>query len=314
MVVDELNSLLASLVFTTPLYIWIVGLLFMLLVFIPWAGKNRGLGIDLHYWRKEVAFKTRRAWILLIPIVLVSALVFGAISDPWEIDKKVTYIYGNPVMLVIDVSGSMGAGNNQVTAYQQSLEVFDDLIGRRGDINFGLILYSAESYIARYFINKNELFKDTLENKADIIEISNGTWPTEALSKARRFLTEEIAGDGETIIFISDLHVLGQEAVNLTQEIVRISLTDISLFILATGDENLRSVEIPQAPGVRVIDMNDKSGIDLMCEQIKSIHMSAVRQEESKSEKSLIPYLLLPASGLFILCLILGETRFRKIP
>ncbi len=311
---EGLSRFFASLEFDAPFYIWIGATLLLLLVFLPQADKRRGLAFDSGYWNSKVALKSSGVWMLLIPLVITSALILGALPGPKETKETVTYIYGYPVMLVIDVSGSMGAGTSQVTGYQESLAVFNDLIGRRGDMNFGLILYSAENYVSRYFINKDELFRDTLENKDDIIEISNGTRPTDALAEARRFLTEKIKGDGKTIIFISDLHISGQEATNLKQEIIRVALSDINLYILATGNQKDRITEIPQAPGVKVIDMKDRAGIDLMCQEITSQQMSPLREDENTSETSLVPYLLLPALGLFVICLVLAETRFRRIP
>jgi hypothetical protein len=311
---DALIDFLSSCKFSTPLYFWIAGAFVLLAILFPWAKKRAGLSIDPQYLRKKVTFKSKRFWMLLIPVVFALVLVVGALSNPQAIERKVTYIYGYPVMLVVDVSGSMGAGINQRTGYEESLEVFNDLIARRSNINFGLIIFSAEKYVARYFINKNELFQDTLENKADVVEIANGTWPTQALVKAREFLTNNINGDGKAIVFISDLNVSGQERTNLAQEITRISFAGINLYILATGEEGQRTAEIPQVSGVKVIDMNDKRGIDLMCQEIYLMQMSPIMEEETKTEKSLIPFLLLPAVVIIGLCLVLSETRFQKIP
>ena len=311
---EAIINFLGSLKFTHPMYFWIAGALVLLAILFPWAKKRAGLSIDPQYLRKKVTFKSKRYWMLLIPVVIVSVLVAGGLSDPQVIEKEVTYIYGYPVVLVVDVSGSMGAGISQQTSYEESLEVFNNLIARRGNINFGLIIFSAEKYVARYFINKNELFQDTLDNKADIVEIANGTWPTQALVKAREFLTNNINGDGKAIVFISDLNVSGQEGINLTQEITRISLAGINLYILATGEEGQRTAEIPQVSGVKVIGMNDKGGIDLMCQEICAMQMSPIREEETETKKSLIPFLVLPAVLIIGLCLVLSETRFQKIP
>ena len=152
---EAIINFLGSLKFTHPMYFWIAGALVLLAILFPWAKKRAGLSIDPQYLRKKVTFKSKRYWMLLIPVVIVSVLVAGGLSDPQVIEKEVTYIYGYPVVLVVDVSGSMGAGISQQTSYEESLEVFNNLIARRGNINFGLIIFSAEKYIARYFINKN---------------------------------------------------------------------------------------------------------------------------------------------------------------
>ena len=311
---EEITSFLDSCEFTTPLYFWIAGALVLLLIFFPWFGRKKGLAIDLQYWKREVTFKSKRVWALSIPVVITSILMVGVLSEPQVTDKPITYIYGYPVMLVIDISGSMGVETKQRSGYEESLEVFNDLVALRGDINFGLTLYSAENYVARYFINKNELFQDTLENKEEIAYISMGTWPTEALEKARLFLTENIEGKDKAIILISDLNVIGQEKLDMAEEITMISLAGINLYIIATGEEEQRVVDIPQMSGLKIVDMDDKEGINQICEEIYAMQTSPIREEESLLVKSLIPFLILPALGIIVFCLILGETRFRKIP
>jgi hypothetical protein len=309
----ELAEFVNSCEFDTPLYFWVACALILLLIFLPWKGRRRGYAIDLHYWQARVTLKSRRYWLLAVPVVVASVLMAGVLVEPQMVEKQVTHIYGYPVMLVIDVSGSMGAGTNQRSGYQESLEVFNDLITRRGDINFSLLIYSAENYISRYFINKDELFQDTLENKDEIIEISEGTRPTEALATARRFLTENIKGQNKAIIFISDLNINGTARLDFALEVSQIALADIDLYIIATGAEAKR-VEVPQISGLRVVDMDDKDAIDKICAEIYQMPTSSIRQEESRLEKSLLPYLILPALGIVALCLVLDETRFQKIP
>jgi len=311
---EGLSDFLGSLEFSTPLYFWIAGALVFLLIFLPLTRKRRGLAIDLQYWKGKVALKSKRFWVLSIPVVITSMLMVGVLSNPQATEKPITDIYGYPVMVVIDVSGSMGTGTSQRTGYEESLEVFNDLIARRGDINFSLILYSAENYVARYFINKDELFLDTLENKEEIVEISMGTRPTEALARARQFLTENIKGEDKAIVFISDLNVSGQTRLDIAEEMTRVSLAGINLYIIATGEEQRRAVEIPQMSGLKAVDMDDKDAIDQICEEIYEMQISPIREEEGLLEKSLIPFLILPALGIIGLCLALGETRFRKIP
>jgi hypothetical protein len=312
---EKLTDFFNSLIFSTPLYLWIAGALVLLLIFLPWFGRKKRLAIDLQYWGDKVKLKSGRFMILSIPVLITSVLLVGVLSNPQITEKSITYIYGYPVMIVIDISGSMGTGTSQRTGYEESLEVFNDLVARRGDINFGLLLYSTENYVARYFINKNELFLDTLENKDEIVEISMGTRPTEALTRARQFLEENIEGENKAIIFISDLNVSGQTRLDVAEEMTMVSLAGINLYIIATGEEKNRAVEIPQMSGLKVVDMDDKDAIDLICEEIYEMQISPIREEEEGlMDKSLIPYLILPALGIIGLCLVLGETRYRKIP
>jgi hypothetical protein len=311
--VEELAQFLADCEFTTPLYFWIAGALVLLLILLPWFGRERGLTIDLQYWRRKVSFKSKRVWLLLIPVVIVSIIMVGVLSDPQVTTRPITYVYGYPVMIVFDVSGSMSVGSAEAS-YKQGLEAFDDLVARRGDINFGLMLFSTENYVARYFINKNELFIDTLENKEEITYISKGTRIAEALAKAYLFFTENIKGEDKAIVLISDLDVNSTELSSVIEEMTRISLADINLYIIATGKGKQNAADIPQMPGLKIVDANDKYGIDQIYGEISAMQISPISEEEGLLKKSLIPFLILPALGVIFLCLILSETRFQKIP
>jgi hypothetical protein len=311
---EEFARFLASCEFATPLYFWIAGALVLLLIFFPWFRKKRGLAIDLQYWKRKVAFKSKRVWVLSLPVIIASVLMAGVLSNPQATTRPITYIYGYPVMIVIDVSGSMGTGTNQRSGYEESLEVFNDLIARRSDINFSLLMFSAENYVARYFINKNELFRDTLENSVDIAYISMGTRINEGLEKARLFLTDNIKGEDKAIVLVSDLDVDSQMWSKTVEEMTRISLAGINLYVITTGEEKQGAFDIPQMPGLKIVGVDDKNGIDNMCAEISAMKMSPIREEEGLSQKSLIPFLILPALGVIYICLVLGETRFRKIP
>ncbi len=320
---EELTRFLASCEFATPLYFGIGGVLVLLLIFFPVLRKRRGLAIDLQYWKPRVAFKSKRVWVLSIPVVIISILMAGVLSDPQVTTSPVASIYGKPVMTVVDVSGSMEAKpkprmEDQRTNYEKAREAFYDLIGRRPDVNFGLLLYSTERYIARHFLYKNELFKDTLDNKEEIDYISTGTRTAEALVKAREFLTDNIEDKADkAIILISDLEADLDAMLRMAEEIEKDILAGIKVYVIVVGQAKTGAAYVgsqSQTEGLKIVNMNDGYGIDQICEEISAMQISPIREEEVLLKKSLIPFLIAPALGVFSLCLILGETRFRKIP
>ena len=311
---EQLIVFLSSLNFTTPLYFWIAIASMLLLILIPWSRRKRRLSFDLHYLRNKLILNNNRFLVSSILILIISVLIAGILSNPQTISKHTTYIYGYPVMLVVDVSGSMGVDTAQKTGYEESLEVFNDLISRRGDINYSLLIFSAENYIARYFINKNELFIDTLGNKEDMVDISQGTRATDALIKARQFLTDNIESSERAIILISDLNVSGQARLDLIQEMARISFSGINLYVIATGKEEERIADLPQISRLKIIDMYDKTGIDDICEDISSMQLSSIREEVSSSKTDITGMFTIPALGFIGLYLVLSETRYLKLP
>lgn len=297
---EELSGYLTYHVFDTPLYFWISGFLVLLIIFFPWFKKRKGLAINLQYWKGKVVFKSNRIWTLSIPIIIASVLIAGALSSPQIIKKPIITIYGYPVVLVLDISASMGIGYSALTSFVEASEAYQYAIAQRGDINLGLILFSTENYVARFFINKDELLQDAI-NLNEIAYLSKGTRIAEALIKARQFIIESASGNDKAIILISDMDADTGEGQRIAEEKAQISLAGIKLFIVATG------VGRTQASVYAIVDQ--------IFEDINSMQMSPIRQEEGNPIiKSMVPLFILPVLGIIVFCMILSETCLRKIP
>jgi hypothetical protein len=72
--------------------------------------------------------------------------------------------------------------------------------------------------------------------------------------------------------------------------------------------------KMPQPDGVTVMSSYDAESINEMYNELTAMQTSAIRTDESLVKTSLIPVVMLPILGVFLICLILGETRFRKVP
>jgi hypothetical protein len=317
---EELADFIDSCEFATPVYFWIAGALALLLIFIPWIGRKNGLSFDLQFWKNKFEFKSRRVLKISVPVIIATVLLAGILAQPQITTRPVTYVYGYPVMLVVDISGSMGVGYSEATPFGKSYEIFSDLIAMRGDINFGLLLFSTDMYIARYFINKNELFADTLENRKEIAYLSVGTRISGALEMAHEFMSENIDGGG-AIILISDMDTSSKEWRTIVEEMTTMSLEGIMPYIIApSGPEEIakkaqrQGIDLSLVSELQVVAMDDDEGIDDICSEIATMKMSLIREEEGLLKKSMVPYFVIPVLALFVLCLVLSETRFRKIP
>jgi hypothetical protein len=320
--VEKLIGLLASCEFASPLSFWIASGLVLLLIFFPMLRIKRGLRFDLAYWKRKVQFQGRRSWVLSILLVGNSLLMAVVLANPTVVEKRKVPIYGKTVMAVIDISGSMGLEPGKYPTkgarpvdersnFEKACGVFEDLISRRPDVDFGLLLYSTEMYIARYFAYKSELLKDTIENRKEIDYISAGTRPAEALAKARKFFTENIKGKDKAIVLISDLDVDLPEMLAISEEMQRDLLAGTKVYVIVVGNVAPRQ---SQTEGLKIVGMNDKEGIDQICKEMAEVPSSPMMEEEVVSKKSLIPFLVPPILGLIALYLILSETRFRKMP
>jgi len=324
---------LGSTEFTFPLYFWIGSALVLFLIFFPLPGRRRGLALDLQYWKRRIPFKSKRVWVFSILAAIASILMGTVSADPQAPTTQSVRIYGKPVMIVIDVSGSMEAQPlrrvrrdgeaplDERTNFEKARDIFNGLVGRRPDVNLGLLPFSTENYIARYFTYKNELFKDTLENKEEISFISTGTRIMEALSKAHGFLEESFphprGGEPEkAIVLISDLETDDEAALEMADEIERARWAGIKIYVILIERQATygRPATLPAIKVVDIVEMNDEEGIDHICEEIAMLPSSPIREEESLVKKSLIPFLVPTILGLIVLSLVLSETRFRKIP
>jgi hypothetical protein len=302
-----------------------IGLAFtLLLIFMPGLPEAHGLALDLRYWKQWIEFTSRRKLVFASLCGAVSFFITAGLADPYVTLKPIVSIYGKPVVAVVDISGSMsakpdayvnGVRNQDLrTSYEKACDIFNDLIGRRPDVNFALLLYSTESYIARYFAYKNELFKDSIEDRKEIEYISMGTQTAAALNRARRFLTDNVQGKDKAIVLISDLNIDLPAMVETTEEVERDLDAGIKVHVIAITSAGKKPGPLGRVGGLHIVDMDDKAGIDQIVQEISEIPSSPLRQELVVRKQSLIPYLILPGLALIVISLVLTETRFRKIP
>ncbi len=325
---EELARWLAACEFPTPWASAAVAAIVLLALLFSLRVRRKALTIDLKYWRQAVAFKSLRVQVyfgLTIPVVLLLAL---AVVNPQITLRPSLSIYGKPVMAIVDVSGSMeskpkryvgGVENTDMrTSYEKATAIYFDLIGRRPDVNFGLLLYSTENYIVRYFSYKNELLSDTLENREEIDYISTGTRTADALAVARKFMTKNFTGKDKAVVLISDLEADLEAMVQTAEEMERLLWSGIRIYGIVIPNERNQntdwSASLAGIEQLKLVAMNDKAGIDAICDEISKMSPSPLRQEETVVKTSLVPYLVAPALALVLVSLFLSETRLRKIP
>ena len=327
---EELIEALGSWEFTFPIGLWIGGALLLLLALLQVSRERRGLALDLQYWAGKVRFKSRRVWVMTLLIVATSVLMASALADPQVVVKKQVSIYGKPVMLVIDVSGSMEYrakpspidGTAPVQEPPSNIEkaraVFYDILSRDLGMDFGVLLYSTEHYIARYFAFKKDLVKDSLDNEEEIAFISSGTRTAGALALARSFLTANVETGGKAILLISDMQGDLEAMVAMAEEMENCTHVGIKVYaVIIQGDDAVASskrVSPPSVVGVMMVDMNDKWGIDQLCREMAALEDSPVSEEVTPVTRNVTSWLAAAALGLVVLSLVLSESRFRKIP
>lgn len=319
---EEVNEFLAACEFDSPLLFWIGTAAALLFLFFPLFKKRRGLALDLGTWQRRVDLRSRRRWVLPVLVAVTTLLMAAVLADPRVATRQSVSIYGKPVMLVIDISGSMEYrgfwGTERFSPLEKARLVFDDLLRRDIKADFGLLLYSTENYVARYFALRQELLADTLENDEEVAFIATGTRTAEALAKARTFFLEKVDAKEKAIVLISDLEADPEAVLQMAEEMERAVLAGIKVYVIVTEADRRRlpGAQASQSPveGVTMVEMDDGQGIDRICAEIAAMESSPVREEEMPVKKSLVPFLIPPTLGFITLCLALSDTCFRKLP
>jgi hypothetical protein len=319
---EELSKVLSTFEIGSPLRAWIGGALALLIVFFPLFKKTRGMALDLGSWQRTIALQSKWRWTLPVLVAVATILMAVVMADPQVTTRESVPVYGKPVMVVIDVSGSMEytgrAGTEGLSPLEKGRKVFYDLLGRNPEADFGLLLYSTERYVARYFAFRQELLTDTLENDQEVEFIATGTRTAEALARARTFLLENMDVDDRAIVLISDMEADAEAVLQTAEELERNALAGIKVYVIITKADRRRTRGEQGNPtpidGVRMVEMDDRQGIDEICAEIAAMKSVPVREEETLVKKSLIPFLSPLTLGLITLSLALSETCLRKLP
>lgn len=316
---EELTSFFSSLRFASPLYFWLGGAIIIFLIFFPALKTKRNLRWDRGYWIKKVPeLKSKKPLALFVLLGVTSLLIAVAIANPQIAEKKSIPIHGKPVMILIDISGSISPGLESSFSFQATEKVYYDIIKRDMGATIGLSFYSDESYIARDFAEKPAFLKDTIENKQELQEISGGTMTDRALFNARRYFSEKVRAKDKAIVLISDLldnpDPMGREMKQVLKE-------GINLYVVAVAEDSATADRytndlrrIIGSNDVKMVWHNDAQGINGIYEEISRMESSVIGETEILSQRSLRPYFLPAILGSLVLSIMLSETIFRKIP
>ncbi len=309
--------------FASPHLFWIVSVVGMLFILVPPVRRRHALAFDLVYWQDKMRLRPRALWVLPLLMAVTTLLVAAAAADPQILTRRNVPINGKPVLAVVDVSGSMGyvgKRGEDLAGFEKAAQVFGEVLDGDLDADFGLMLFSSENYIARYFASKKELLSDTLDVTAEVQEISYGTRIADALAHARRYLTENVQARDKAMILISDLQENPSATAQTAEELERIMKTGVKVYIIFMSQDRMSFLNgepttIPvQLEGLTTVDMDDSYGIARIRRDLGALASSPIKEETLLSRTSLVPFLLPPIVGLVSLFLVLSESCFKRIP
>lgn len=325
---------------------WILLLLLLIpaLVFVIRHRRHSSiLFSDLKVAKKlEPSFLTKYRNIPIVLRLLVILLIIISLACPQINLGTKTKTYGIDIMLILDISGSMRAEDfkpkNRLQAAKRVIREF--LRGRQND-QVGLVVFAGKSYTqCPLTLDYKMLIK--LLNNVKIGGIEDGTAIGMAIANAIERLRDSEVKSKVVILLTDGVNNKGkitpitaaQTASSLDIRIYTIGVgkrggapipkydpifgkdyirnPDGSLYLTKVNEETLR--QIAEMTGAQYFRAVDEDKLSRIYEEIAKMEKTKIEIKKYTKYQELAVYFLLPALLLFILEIILSNTRFRKIP
>ncbi len=237
-----------------PLFL-LLGLAFFLLAVPFFVRRKEGwFHSNLSWLRKE----KRRFFVpalIFILTVFISGVLILSVAQPKVMTYEQSEMTGKDIMAVIDISGSMFMNMpraedkpvDERIKVEIARDTFFDFVKERQKDRIGLMLFSDDPYVLRFFTFDHRLvLENTLLNgdlkgeESKIKKFSSGTNIAEALYAAEEIFAKSSKAQGKVVILITDLEEggygfsSGSESPNdvMFQEMENILISDMRLYVL----------------------------------------------------------------------------------
>lgn len=285
------------------------------------------------------SIKARHILIVLRSLVIILLIIGLARPQAGKEETKIT-TEGIDIALALDVSGSMLAEDFEIRGERHNrLFVVKDVVegfvkGRKND-RIGMVVFAGMAYTQCPLTLDYGVFLQFLK-KVEIGMIEDGTAIGSAIGTCVNRLRESDA-KSKVIILLTDGRNNAGEIDPLTAAEIAKTLK-MKIYTIGAGTKGLAPFPTTDFFGNKVlkpvkVDVDDKILTEIAkmtggmyfratdTESLKEIYAEIDALEKTKVEvkqyteyKELSPYFTLPAFGLFVLEIILANTRFRKIP
>ena len=302
---------------------------------------TRALGIadgSLHRLPARHGARRFLFWIRTLCIILV---ILALARPQAERITEEVITHGVDILLAIDISGSMTLvdqpfGGEAQTRLEVTKKVVEEFVAGRQHDRIGLVVYAGEAYtrspltvdygMLTDFLEKTEYGDVTEEGTAVGVAIATGLSRlrhTEAKSKVMVLLTDGVNNRGEITP-----QVAADMAAALGIKIYSIGVGSHGpIFkrvptLLGTQLQRVRGEELDEVTlrgvaektGGRYFRALDQEGLEQIFEEISTLEKSEIESRGHRRFRELFPYLLVPALLLFLLEILLANTRLRKLP
>lgn len=290
--------------------------------------------------------------LLMFLRLLAIALTIAALAGPrFANDRTETETSGIDIMLVVDLSWSMmaldmGAPSERVSRFDIASQVMEDFIRKRPDDRIGLIVFSAVPYLASPLTLNHEWLVQNLRRLHVGLLRELGTAigdATSAATKRLKTLKESksriaiVLTDGDNNRGDIDPLAAAQLAAAVGVKTYTIGLgieepCQLPAFDPSTGKLRLDGQgnitytmtlqpanysvlgRMSRLTGAKFYRATNRRELQDIYDEIDSLEKSEVKLRRSTTYRPLFQWPLIAALGLFALELILGNTRYRRVP
>ena len=285
------------------------------------------------------SIKARRILIILRILVIILLIVGLARPQKGNEETKIT-TEGIDIILALDVSGSMLAEDFEIDGKRYNRlhvvkDVVEDFIKGRENDRIGMVIFAGRAYTQCPLTLDYGVLLQFLK-KVELGMIEDGTAIGSAVGTCVNRLKKTDA-ESKVIILLTDGRNNAGEIDPLTAAEIAKTL-NIKIYTIGAGTKGLAPFPATDFFGNKVlkpikVDVDDDMLTEIAnmtqglyfratdTKSLKEIYEEIDTLEKTETEitqyteyNELFHYLILPAFGLFILEIVLSNTRFRKIP
>jgi len=320
-------------------------LAFLGLVFVALAGwaalrrPNRSVGyssLDLLLGAGLEASAWKRHGRLALRLIVLALLVMGAARPQTGRSTYKTHAEGVDIMLVLDASGSMQAQDfKPKNRLHVAKEVVKEFVAKRQHDRIGLVAFAAQA-VTQCPLTLDYTMLEKLIDEVDIGMLDDGTAIGVALATAANRLKNSEA-KSRIVILLTDGQNNAGAVDPPTAARVAASL-DIKVYTIGVGtrgqapmpvddpvfgrrlvsvqvdldEETLQ--EIAGITGGHYFRATDRDELEKIYETIDEMEKTKIEAETYVSYTERFAWFVLPALGLIVLELALGQTALRELP
>jgi len=324
--------------FAHPSVLWFLALLPLLAYAFVWSDRRKRGTLrfsditHLKHAPHSVGMRLR----LVVPALrlAVIALVIVGLARPqagWREDEVVAE--GIDILLALDVSGSMQAQDFRPNRLQAAKEVIAEFIGGRQNDRMGCVIFAATNFSLCPLTLDYGVLRDFLQRVDFNIIDGNRTAIGMGLANCVRQLKESKAKSKVIILLTDGSNNAGRIDPFTAAEMARA----FGIKIYAIGVGSVGQAFIPGGPfgtlrigqtefdertlrriaditGGRFFHATDRQKLEEIYRAINEMEKTEIKAKEYQYYDELVEWAVAPALALLLLEILLGYTRFRKLP